>query len=106
MRMTLAAAWCLLAVGTPAVAGDLTPEAVRAALPKLDAIVGDVLARSAVPGIAVAIVFGDEGQGWLLMSPEAWLAHPRAVPHFKSRVRAGLAGLAAAGLRNEAENGL
>ncbi|MCB1330106.1 MAG: NUDIX hydrolase [Maritimibacter sp.] len=52
------------------------------------------------------IVFGDEGQGWLLMSPEAWLAHPRAVPHFKSRVRAGLAGLAAAGLRNEAENGL
>ncbi|MEZ5721413.1 MAG: NUDIX hydrolase [Paracoccaceae bacterium] len=40
------------------------------------------------------IEFGDEGQGWLLMSPEAWLAHPRAVPHFKSRVRAGLAGLA------------
>lgn len=43
------------------------------------------------------IVFGDEGQGWRLMPPEAWLAHPRAVPHFKSRVRAGLAALAAAG---------
>ncbi|MCB1336114.1 MAG: NUDIX hydrolase [Maritimibacter sp.] len=38
-----------------------------------------------------AIVFGDEGQGWRLMEPRAWLAHPRAIPHFKSRVRAGLA---------------
>ncbi|HCQ64074.1 MAG TPA: DNA mismatch repair protein MutT [Rhodobacteraceae bacterium] len=45
------------------------------------------------------IAFGDEGQGWLLMSPEAWLAHPRAIPHFKSRVRAGLTGLDAKGLR-------
>ena len=44
------------------------------------------------------IAFGDEGQGWLLMSPEAWLAHPRAIPHFKSRVRAGLGGLHAKGL--------
>lgn len=43
------------------------------------------------------IAFGDEGQGWFLMSPEAWLAHPRAIPHFKSRVRAGLAGLEANG---------
>ena len=39
------------------------------------------------------IVFGDEGQGWRLMPPEAWLAHPRAIPHFKSRVRAGVAAL-------------
>lgn len=43
------------------------------------------------------IVFGDEGQGWRLMSPAAWLAHPRAIPHFKPRVRAGLAALAATG---------
>jgi 8-oxo-dGTP diphosphatase len=39
------------------------------------------------------IVFGDEGQGWRLMDPAAWLEHPRAIPHFKSRVRAGLAAL-------------
>lgn len=39
------------------------------------------------------IVFGDEGQGWLLMTPGAWLAHPRAIGHFKSRVRAGLTAL-------------
>lgn len=54
-------------------------------------------AASLPEGAKDEIVFGDEGQGWLLMSPEAWLAHPRAVPHFKSRVRAGLAGLGAAG---------
>lgn len=45
------------------------------------------------------IVFGDEGQGWRLMPPEAWLAHPRAIAHFKSRVRAGLAGLRAGRMR-------
>lgn len=45
------------------------------------------------------IVFGDEGQEWRLMSPDAWLAHPRAIAHFKPRVRAGLAGLEAKGLR-------
>lgn len=39
------------------------------------------------------IRFGDEGQGWRLMEPTAWLAHPMAIPHFKSRVRAGLAAL-------------
>lgn len=44
------------------------------------------------------IVFGDEGQEWRLMAPEAWLAHPRAIPHFKARVRAGLAGLASMGV--------
>ena len=44
-------------------------------------------------GAERGIVFGDEGQGWLLMTPDAWLAHPRAIPHFKSRVRAGLAGI-------------
>lgn len=43
--------------------------------------------------VADDIVFGDEGQGWRLMDPEAWLAHPRAIPHFKSRVRAGVAAL-------------
>ncbi len=47
-------------VAAPALAAEITPEAVRAALPKLDAIVDDVLARTAVPGIAVAVVVGDE----------------------------------------------
>lgn len=42
------------------------------------------------------IVFGDEGQRWALMAPDDWLAEPRAIPHFRSRVRAGLAALGAA----------
>jgi len=36
------------------------------------------------------IVFGDEGQAWALMPPDDWLTHPKAIAHFKSRVRAGL----------------
>ncbi len=55
-------------------------------------------AASLPAGAEREIVFGDEGQRWLLMSPEAWLAHPRAIAHFKSRVRAGLAGLRAMGM--------
>lgn len=39
------------------------------------------------------IVFGDEGQGWALMPPDVWLAEPKAIAHFRSRVRAGLAAL-------------
>jgi len=33
------------------------------------------------------IRFGDEGQGWELMSPEAFVAHPEAIPHFRLRVQ-------------------
>ncbi|MCA0921497.1 NUDIX hydrolase [Pseudooceanicola nanhaiensis] len=29
------------------------------------------------------VVLGDEGQGWELMSPDAYLAHPDAIPHFR-----------------------
>jgi 8-oxo-dGTP diphosphatase len=39
------------------------------------------------------IIFGDEGQRWALMPPAVWLAEPRAIPHFRSRVRAGLEAL-------------
>lgn len=39
------------------------------------------------------IAFGPEGQRWALMTPADWLAEPMAIPHFRSRVRAGLAGL-------------
>lgn len=33
------------------------------------------------------VVFGDEGQRWALMPPEDFLAHPKAVPAFQSRLR-------------------
>lgn len=39
------------------------------------------------------IIFGDEGQRWALMTPQDWLAEPRVIGHFRSRVRAGLAAL-------------
>lgn len=49
-----------------------------------------------LPAAAEAdIRFGDEGQRWALMPPGEWLAHPRAIGHFRSRVRAGLAALGA-----------
>lgn len=31
--------------------------------------------------------FGDEGQGWKLMSPAAYLSDPRAIPRFQDRLR-------------------
>ncbi len=33
------------------------------------------------------IVFGDEGQGWMLMHAEAYVARPEAIPHFADMVR-------------------
>ena len=33
------------------------------------------------------VVFGDEGQLWSLMSPEDFLADPKAVPAFQSRLK-------------------
>ncbi|MFU8881303.1 MAG: NUDIX hydrolase [Rhodobacterales bacterium] len=33
------------------------------------------------------VVFGNEGQGWQLMSPAAYLADPLAIPHFQDRLR-------------------
>ena len=41
-----------------------------------------------------AIRFGDEGQEWRMMPVAEFVAHPRAVPHFRDRVR-GVLGLAA-----------
>lgn len=35
-----------------------------------------------------AIRFGDEGQEWRMMPVADYLAHPRAVPHFKDRIGA------------------
>ena len=45
---------------TTAHAAEITAETVRAALPKLDTIVAEVLDKTAVPGIAVGVVVGDE----------------------------------------------
>ena len=33
------------------------------------------------------VVFGNEGQGWRLMPPAAYLADPLAIPHFQDRLR-------------------
>ncbi len=33
------------------------------------------------------VVMGDEGQGWMLMSQDEFLAHPKAVPAFKERLK-------------------
>jgi 8-oxo-dGTP diphosphatase len=34
-----------------------------------------------------AVRFGDEGQGWEMMALDAFLAHPRGIPHLQDRVR-------------------
>ncbi|UWQ91144.1 NUDIX hydrolase [Aliisedimentitalea scapharcae] len=34
--------------------------------------------------------FGSEGQGWALMAPGQYCAHPLAVPHFADRLRSYL----------------
>ena len=36
------------------------------------------------------VVFGDEGQGWMLMAPADFVARDDAVPHFREQVRAYL----------------
>lgn len=45
------------------------------------------------------IRFGDEGQGWRLMSPERYCRHPLAVPHFVTQLRHYMAHDAEAGAR-------
>ncbi|QRZ14208.1 NUDIX hydrolase [Paracoccus methylovorus] len=46
-----------------------------------------------------AIRFGDEGQEWRMMPIAEFLCHPRAVPHFRDRVRLVL-GESGAGFEN------
>ncbi|MEL6550515.1 MAG: NUDIX hydrolase [Pseudomonadota bacterium] len=38
-------------------------------------------------GAEAGVMFGGEGQRWELWHPEAYLAHPRGIPHFKQRLR-------------------
>jgi len=41
-----------------------------------------------LPGaVESEIRFGDEGQGWLLMTPQDFVASDEAVPHFRLRVQ-------------------
>lgn len=44
-----------------------------------------------------AVRFGSEGQGWRMMPPAEYCAHPLAVPHFADQLRAYLARDEAAG---------
>ena len=45
-----------------------------------------------LPEAAVGrVVFGDEGQRWALITPDAFLAHPKAVPAFQERLQLYLA---------------
>lgn len=44
-----------------------------------------------LPEEIAAIRFGDEGQEWRMMPVAQFIAHPRAVPHFRQRVRLILA---------------
>jgi 8-oxo-dGTP diphosphatase len=39
------------------------------------------------------IVLGDEGQGWAMWTPEAFLAHELTVPNFKHRLQDYLSGV-------------
>jgi len=39
------------------------------------------------PERARGVIFGDEGIGWGLMAPDAYIAHAEAIPHFAQRVQ-------------------
>lgn len=43
--------------------------------------------------VASQIVLGDEGQSWQLMEPQMFIAHPKAVPHFQTRLALYLSGV-------------
>ena len=50
----------LLALGSPALAETATKEKVVAAIPKLEQLARDAIAKGQVPGLAIAIVYKDE----------------------------------------------
>lgn len=60
ISLILAAACCAAMSAGPASSADVTAETVRAALPRLDAIVEDALRRTHVPGVAVGVVLGED----------------------------------------------
>ena len=46
--------------GTLSQAAEITPQSVTAALPRLEGLITDAMARTGVPGVAVAVVVGTE----------------------------------------------
>ena len=54
-----------------------------------------LFAGTITAGEIAAIRFGDEGQEWRMMPVAEFITHPRAVPHFRDRVRMVLAAGAA-----------
>lgn len=50
-----------------------------------------IFSGSITPAEIAAIRFGDEGQEWRMMPVAEFVTHPRAVPHFRDRVRMVLA---------------
>lgn len=73
---------------------SLSPSALlwRRAYPSPDfpGQIGIFFAARLPAGAEAQIRFGDEGQSWALMAPEDYISHPRAVPHFRLRVRDAL----------------
>lgn len=56
--------------------------------PRPDGRVSHFFAAALSPGEVEAIRLGAEGQDWRMMEVEAFVAHHRAVPHFRPRVAA------------------
>jgi len=59
-QWALLALWPLLLPGIVRAEPDVTPEQVRAALPKLEALAKQTLKKTGVPGVAVVVVYRDE----------------------------------------------
>ena len=59
----------------------------RRAFRRPDGAVGWLFVARLPEERASMIRLGSEGQGWLLMTPDAYLSHPLAIPHFKERLR-------------------
>ncbi|MCM2562732.1 NUDIX hydrolase [Lutimaribacter sp. EGI FJ00015] len=52
-----------------------------------DGALGWMFAARLPASSAHDVRLGDEGQGWALMTPAAYLADPLGIPHFKERLR-------------------
>src|SRR5262249_22320370 len=59
-RWAFLALWAVLVPGIVRAEPDVTPEQVRAALPKLEALAEETLKKTGVPGMAVVVVHRDE----------------------------------------------
>jgi 8-oxo-dGTP diphosphatase len=77
-------------VGLDAHAAERLSERLMPAMHLPDALIWFYVLR--LPEEAVAdIVFGDEGQGWALLDPAAFMALPNAVPSLVARLRLWMA---------------